>query len=156
MISSKNIILFDHYDKIYDILLKYRGCYWWRYSPVFIRGIRSVIRFVLGNHMLQLGRRQTRLSCIGGCSEGKGVLFEEALTDKYFQVLPEVFAVDGLVSLTVMVRAVFFRFVECWVILDWLWAPDPRLVLDGIEDLIDREPEKNEVLCQLENLDWTR
>jgi len=78
-----------------------------------------------------------RLPRIGGCPQGKNVLFEEALADKFFQVLPEASAVDGLVSRTVMVRTIFFRFGECEVVLDWLRVLSLRLVLDGVEDFID-------------------
>ena len=70
---------------------------------------------VLGDHVA-LGRRQSaRLSCTGGCPEDKNTLFEEALADRFSQVLPEASAVDGQVPLTVMVRTIFFRSEECGI-----------------------------------------
>jgi len=54
-------------------LTEMQGCYWWRYSPVFIGGIRSLNRLVLGDHVLRLGRWwSARLSCIGGLLQRKG------------------------------------------------------------------------------------
>ena len=47
----------------------------------------------------------------------------------------------GLVSLTIMVRKVFFHFKACEVVLDWLRAPYPWLVLDGVENFVDVEPQ---------------
>jgi len=46
----------------------------------------------------------------GGSLESEDVLFEETLLDELFQVLLEGRIVDGLVSLSVMVGAVFFHF----------------------------------------------
>ena len=57
---------------------------------------------------------------------------------------------------TVMVRAVLFCSENCRIILDWSWVSDSRLVLDGIEDLVDGEPERSEVFCRLESLEQTR
>ena len=48
----------------------------------------------------------------------KNILSEEALSDKFFQVLPEASAVGGLVSLTVMVRAMSLCSRKCKVVLD--------------------------------------
>jgi len=87
------------------------------------------------------------LPCIGCCPGVKDMLFEEALTDKFFQILLEASAVDSLVS--VMVRTAFFHFGECGVVLDRLRMLYPRLVLDGIEDFV-------EVLFHLESLEWIR
>jgi len=90
--------------------IKYMGCYWWRYSLVFTEGIKSLNHLVLGDYVLWLDRRRSaRMSRIGGCPEGKGVLFQEALADKFFQVFSEVFAMNSLVSLTVVVRTMFFH-----------------------------------------------
>ena len=70
--------------------------------------------------MLWLGRRRsTRLPCIVGCFRGKDVLFEKALADKFFQVLLDVSAEDGLVPFKIMVKIIFFCSGECGVILDW-------------------------------------
>ena len=70
-----------------------------------------------------------------------------------FQVFPEVSVVDGLVSLTVVVRTVFFRSEDCRVVLDRLRALYPRLILNGIENFIDGEPQQSEVLFHLESLE---
>ena len=63
---------------------------------------------------------------------------------------------DRLVSLTVVIRTVFFRSEECWVVLDWLRALYPRLVLDVIENFIDGKPQWSKVLFHLEALKWIR
>ena len=100
----------------------------------------SLNRFVLSDCMLRLSRRQsTWLSCIGARSGYKNVLLEEALSDKFFQVPPEAFAVDGLVSLAFVKGTILFYFGECGVVLNWLGASYPRLVLDGIKDFVDGE-----------------
>ena len=84
---------------------------------------------------------------------GKDVLFEEALADKFFKDLLEASAVDGLMPLTVMVRTIFFCFGK-WVVLDWLLALYPQLVLNGVEDFVDWEPQWSEVLFHLESFGW--
>ena len=42
------------------------------------------------------------------------------------------------------------------IVLDRSWTPDPSLILDGVEYLVDGEPEQVEVFCQLDGLEWTR
>ena len=71
------------------------------------------------------------------CFRSEEVFFEEALTDKLFQVLSEISAVDGLVPMSIVVRTVFFCSRECGVVLDRFWTSDSWLVLDGVEELID-------------------
>ena len=66
-------------------------------------------------HMLQFGkRRSARLSCTEGCLRGEDgsedVLFEEVLTDKFFQIHLEALAVDSLVLFTIVIRTIFFCF----------------------------------------------
>ena len=63
---------------------------------------------------------------------------------------------DGLVPVTLMVRALPFYFGKCKIVPNWSWAPDPRLVLDGVGDLIDGKPLRSEVLCRLEGLEGAR
>jgi len=53
-----------------------------------------------------------------------------------------------------MVRTIFFCSRECRVVLDRLRALYPRLILDGIEDFVNREPQRSEVLFHLEGLNW--
>ena len=65
------------------------------------------------------------------------------MTDKFFQIFLESSAVDGLVSLTLVVRTLFFRFEECRVVLDLLWTLYPGLVLGDIEDFVDMEPQRS-------------
>ena len=84
----------------------------------------------------------------------KIIFLEEALADKYFQIFLEASALDDLVSLTVMVRTVCFRSGECRIVLDHVQPLYPRLVIDNIEDFIDREPQRNEVLFNLKCLEW--
>ena len=62
---------------------------------------------------------------------------------------------DGLVPLIVMVETVLFCSGKCRILPDWSRIPDPQLVLDGIENLVDEEPERSEVLFQLESLNRT-
>ena len=64
--------------------------------------------------------------------------------DKFFQVPTENSTVDGLVSFTFVEGTILFRSEEYRVVLDRLRAPYPWLVLDGIEDLIDWEPQRGE------------
>ena len=71
---------------------------------------------------------------------GKNIPFEEALTDKFFQVPSKAFTVGGFVSLIVIVRTVIFCSGECRVLFDWLWAPYPCLILDNTKNFIDGEP----------------
>jgi len=52
---------------------------------------------------------------------------------------------DSLVFFTVVIRTVFFRSGEGKIISNQLWALNPQLVLDGIEDFIDRS--LNRVKC---------
>jgi len=62
-------------------------------------------------------------------------------------------AVDGLIPFTVMAGSVSFFSGKCRIVLNWSWTPDPCLVLDSIEDFVDGEPERSEMLCQLEGLE---
>ena len=39
--------------------------------------------------------------------------------------------------------------------LDRLWASYPQLVLDGIEDVVDEESQRGEVLLRSEDSEWT-
>ena len=48
----------------------------------------------------------------------KDVLFEEAILDKLFQVLPEGPTMDDLVSLTVMIGEIFLCSGECGIVPD--------------------------------------
>jgi len=122
-----------------------------RYSHVFIGGIGSLNRLVLGDHVLRLGRRRrVRLTCPGG----EYVLFEEALADKFFQISPEASTVCIIVSLTVVIRTVIFCSSKCRVIFDWLRAPYPWLVLDGTEYFINRELQPGEVLFRPKGSKW--
>ena len=68
------------------------------------------------------------------------------MADGLFQIFPEGPAMDGLVLFTIMGRTILFYSEKCEIILDWPRAPDPRLVFDGIEDLVDGKPERNEML----------
>ena len=69
----------------------------------------------------------------------KDVFFEETLVDK-FQIFSGSSVAGSLVYLTVLVRTIFLHSGECRVVLDWLRALYPRLVLDGIEDFVYGEP----------------
>ena len=82
------------------------------------------------------------------------VLFEEALSNKFFQVPLEAFAVDGLVFLAFVEGIILFHSEECGVALDWLRASYPQLVFDGAEDFIDGKLQRNEVLFYPEGSEW--
>ena len=87
-----------------------------------------------------------QLSCIGGCPKDKDVLLKEALVDKFFLIPPQTSAVGSLMSLTVVVRTVFFHSGEYKVVLNRLRALYSQLVLNGVIDFVDREPQWSEVL----------
>ena len=67
----------------------------------------SVDRRVLSDQVLLLGRWGVRL--LQNCLGHKDVLLEEALLDEFFQISLEGQAMDDLVSLAVMERAVLLR-----------------------------------------------
>jgi len=62
--------------------------------------------------------------------------------------------VDGLVSLAIMVRTIFFYSWKCRVALDRLRVLYPRLILDDIKDFTDGEPEGSLVLFHFKGLEW--
>jgi len=68
------------------------------------------------------------------------------LTDKFFQVPTEISTTSGLVSLSFVQEIVLFCFEKCGVMLDRLRGFYPRLALDGIEDVVDGEPQRGKVL----------
>ena len=61
--------------------------------------------------------------------------------------------VDDLVSLTVMVGAIFFCSRKYEIVHDQSQAPNLRLVFNGIEDLVDGELQRSEVSHQLIGLE---
>ena len=63
---------------------------------------------------------------------------------------------DSSVPLAVVKGTILFYSRECEVVLDQSWTPEPRLILNGIEDLVDGELERGEVLCRLEGLKQTQ
>ena len=108
---------------------------------------------VLGDRVLRLGgRRSVRLSCIGGCLEGEDVLFEEVLTDKFFQLPPKALAVNCSVSFTVMIRAASSALESIGSYCIGL-RHLTRLVFVGIDDFIDGEFQRSEMF-HLEVLWW--
>ena len=68
---------------------------------------KSIDHFVLVDRILLSGRLCIWLS--ENRLRGEDVLFEEALLDELLQVPSEGLAIDGLVSLAVVVGAVLFR-----------------------------------------------
>jgi len=52
--------------------------------------------------------------------------------------------VDGLVPFTVVVGTVFLRLGKRGIVVDWSRASNPGLIFDGVEDLVDRELQRNE------------
>ena len=63
---------------------------------------------------------------------------------------------DYLVAFIIVIRKILFCSGECRVVLDWPQASHPLLVLDGIEDFINGEPQQSVVLFHLEVLRWIR
>ena len=61
---------------------------------------------------------------------------------------------DDLVSLAIVEGAVVLYSEVGKIILDWLQASDPRLVLDGIKDLVDGESQRSEILFRPKGLEW--
>jgi len=60
---------------------------------------------------------------------------------------------DGLVPLIVVVRALLFCSGIREVILVRSRMPGPEVVLDGIKDFVDGEPEQSELFCWLVGLE---
>ena len=79
-------------------------------------------------------------------SGAKNVLFEEDLAGKFCQVSLEASAVDGLVFFAIMEGLALFFSEESRKILDCLRAPDSRLGLDGIKDIVDGKSHRSEML----------
>jgi len=78
------------------------------------------------------------------------------LTDELFQVPPEALVMDSLVSLTIVIRAILFCSRTRGVVLDGSRMPDPGLILDDVENFVDGEPERSELLYQLVGSERTR
>ena len=125
-----------------------------RSTALSLGNVRSLGYFVLDDKVLWLGRWSACLSGFRGCFESKDVLFEKVLLDEFFQVLPEGPAVDGHVSLTIMIRSIFFCSRKCEIVPDWSWAPNSRLILDSFEDLVDGESQRSGMLFHLEGSEW--
>ena len=69
-----------------------------------MKDARSLNCFVLGDHILRLGRRRSaRLSRSGGRFGGKDIFFKKALVDELFQVFLEAPVLDGFVPFTIMI-----------------------------------------------------
>ena len=103
-------------------------------SRVFeIRG--SVSRLALGDYMLFTRRSSVRMFRCDFRSED--ILFKEALFYKLLHILSEGSGLDGLVSLAFVVEAVFFRPRVWRIMLEWSRTPEPWLIFDSFEYLID-------------------
>jgi len=63
--------------------------------------------------------------------------------------------VDDFVPLAVVEGIILFYSGECGVVLDQSWTSDSRLIFDGVEDLIDRKLERDEVIYRFEGLERT-
>jgi len=113
----------------------------------------SVDRPVLSDRVLFLERGGVRLS--RNRLESEDVLLEEGLLDEVFQVSSESPAVDSLVPLIVVVRAVHLCPRQQQIGLNGLLASDPWLNFESIEDFIDWELQWSKTLCRPVALDWT-
>jgi len=85
------------------------------------------------------------LSGSKGHSEGKNVLFKKVLADKFFHVPSESSAMSSHVSLAIVEGIVLLCFRDDRIVMVWLWVPDPRLVFDGIINLVDGKSQWSEV-----------
>ena len=63
---------------------------------------------------------------------------------------------DDLVRLIVMWGILLFCSRKRRIVLDWSRASDPRLIFNGVEELVDGELEWSEVLYRLEGLERIR
>jgi len=121
-----------------------------------LENMGSINHLVLSDQVLWLGRRGA-LSCLNpkGCFGSEDVLFEEILLDELFQVLSEGPTMNGLVSLVVIVGAIFFYSRKRRIVPDWSRALNTQLVLKGVEDLGDRELQRSEMLFhQIVSSEW--
>ena len=57
---------------------------------------------------------------------------------------------DGLVPFIIMIGTVFCC-DRCKIVYDWSRALGSWLGFEGIEDLVNKEPKRSEVLCRLES-----
>jgi len=89
------------------------------------------------------------LSRPGDCFGCEDVLLEKALTDELLQVPPEDSAMDSLVSFAIVVGIILFCSGMREVVLDGSQTPDPWLILDGVEGLVDWELQWSELLYRL-------
>ena len=78
------------------------------------------------------------------------------MADQVLKVLAEGPIFSSLMSLVVMKGAVFFRSRKGRIIWYWLWALDPGLILDSLEDVLDREIKQSGVLTHLEGFERIR
>jgi len=69
--------------------------------------------------------------------------------DELFQVPSEAPTMDSLVSFPIVIGAILFCSGKRRVVLDRSRTPDPGLVLNGIEDFVDEEPEQGELLYRI-------
>ena len=67
------------------------------------------------------------------------ILLEEAMLDEFLPVPLEGPIVDGIVSLTLMVGAIFLRLGERGIVLDQFRVSDPWLIIEGSEHFVDWE-----------------
>ena len=90
-----------------------------------------------------------------GCTDPEVTLgvrtysIREALADEFIQVSSEAPTMGDLMCLTIMVGVALFCLKMRGVVLDGSQTPNPGLVLDGVEDLVDGEPERSELFCRL-------
>jgi len=69
--------------------------------------------------------------------------------DEHFEVLSKAPTMSDLVLLTIVVKAILFCSGMRGAVLDGSQTPDSGLILDGVEDFVDGEPERSELLYRL-------
>ena len=87
------------------------------------------------------------------CSGSEHELSEVSLTNKIFKMLLEGTTPNSVVHPALMIGTILLRSKTGWIMLEWLGALYPGLVLDGTEDLVNRKLQWGEVGIHPENLE---
>ena len=99
--------------------------------------------------------QSARLSGSGDYFECEDIFLDEDLTDKPFQVSSEAPAMNGFVPLTVVVGVLLFCPVMRGTVLYVSQTPDLGLILDAVEDCVDKKPERSGLLYRCVGLEQT-
>jgi len=78
-------------------------------------------------------------SCLGRSSRCKDVFLKIPLLDKVFEIHAKGLALGSLMPLAIIERAVILRYGTGRIMFLWLWTFHLRLILDGFENVLNRE-----------------